>query len=386
MTASAAHLDHARALLAEHPIFDGHNDLPWAIRMHPDAPGDVAAYGLDRRAPGQTDLERLRAGGVGAQFWSVYVPAAPHGEGRSFAALQLEQIQLARRMIASFPEALAFCRTADEVEAAMAAGRVASLLGMEGGHVIEGSLDVLGAFRELGAAYLTLTHSRTTDWADACTDAPRHDGLSPFGREVVREMNRLGMLVDCSHVSPATMAAALDVTTAPVIFSHSSARAVCDHVRNVPDAILERLPANGGVCMVTFVASFISPATAAAVAPAVAELDRLTFEVTDPRELRRLRAELMAGLDIPLPGVAEVADHVDHVARVAGHDHVGIGGDFDGSLLFPVGLADVAAYPHLWAELIARGWTDAQLAALANGNVLRVMRAAEAVAAAGVAA
>lgn len=377
---ATAHLDRARALLREHPIFDGHNDLPWTIRQDLDARGDLAAYDLTRRTRGHTDLPRLREGGVGAQFWSVFVPAIPDANGISHGALQLEQIDLARRMIARHPAAVALCRTADEVEAAMASGRVASLLGMEGGHVIEGSLGALRAFRELGAAYLTLTHSRTTDWADAATDAPRHGGLSPFGREVVREMNRLGMLVDCSHVSPETMSDALDTSAAPIIFSHSSARAVCDVPRNVPDAILARLPGNGGVCMVTFVAGFISKATADAIAPGVAELERRSAGITDLRELRRLRDEIMGALDVPLPSIADVADHVEHVARVAGHESVGIGGDFDGSFLFPIGLDDVAAYPRLWAELLSRGWSDDQLAALANGNVLRVMRAAEAVA------
>ena len=377
---ATAHLDRARALLREHPIFDGHNDLPWTIRQDLDARGDLAAYDLTRRTRGHTDLPRLREGGVGAQFWSVFVPAIPDANGISHGALQLEQIDLARRMIARHPEALTLCRTADEVEAAMASGRVASLLGMEGGHVIEGSLGALRAFRELGASYLTLTHSRTTDWADAATDAPRHGGLSPFGREVVREMNRLGMLVDCSHVSPETMSDALDTSAAPIIFSHSSARAVCDVPRNVPDAILARLPGNGGVCMVTFVAGFISKATADAIAPGVAELERRSAGITHLRELRRLRDEIMGALDVPLPSIADVADHVEHVARVAGHESVGIGGDFDGSFLFPIGLDDVAAYPRLWAELLSRGWSDDQLAALANGNVLRVMRAAEAVA------
>lgn len=380
-TDAAAHLDHARALLRQHPVFDGHNDLPWTIRQDVEARGDVDAYDLTRRTTGHTDLPRLRDGGVGAQFWSVYVPALADPSGIGFAALQRQQIDLARRMIARYPQALTPCRTADEVEAAMHAGRVASLLGMEGGHVIEGSLATLRAFRELGAAYLTLTHTLTTDWADAATDAPRHGGLSPFGREVVREMNRLGMLVDCSHVAPETMTAALDTSTAPIIFSHSSARAVCDVPRNVPDPILARLPANGGVCMVTFVAGFVSKATAEAMAPGIAELERRSAGVSDLRELRRLRDEIIAGLEVPLPSVADVADHVEHVARVAGHEHVGIGGDYDGAVLFPVGLEDVTGYPLLWAELLARGWADAQLAALANGNVLRVMRAAEAVAA-----
>jgi membrane dipeptidase len=379
MTENARHLDHARELLRAHPVFDGHNDLPWAMRRAIGPDGNLDDYDLTARTAGHTDLPRLREGGVGAQFWSVYVPVVNRTSEISYAGRQLEQIDLARRMIDRYPDDLAFCRTADEVEAAMAAGRIASLLGMEGGHVIEGSLGTLRMFRELGAAYLKLTHSATTDWADSATDAPRHGGLSPFGRNVVREMNGLGMLVDCSHVSPATMADALDTSAAPIIFSHSSARAVCDVPRNVPDEILARLPANGGLCMVTFVASFVSPATAKVVEPAIEEVRRRS-EGLDPTEVRQLTDEVLAGVEIPLPGVAEVADHVDHVARVAGRDHVGLGGDFDGTLLLPTGLDDVAGYPRLIAELIGRGWTDDQLAKLTSRNALRVLREVEAVA------
>ena len=375
--ATAERLDHARELLRAHPLVDGHNDLPWAIRQHPDAPGDLAAYDLTQRTPGHTDLPRLRAGGVGGQFWSVFVPAELGG---GYAKVQLEQLELARRMIRRYPDDLAPCRTADEVEAAMAAGGIASLLGMEGGHVLEGSLGALRAFRELGAAYLTLTHNRNNEWADSATDEPQHGGLSDFGHEVVREMNRLGMLVDLSHVSPATMADALDTSEAPVIFSHSSARAICDVPRNVPDDILARLAASGGICMVTFVSGFISRAYADAVAPANAEFTRRSAGIDDPTRLRALRDEVIATVDLPRPALSEVADHVDHVARVAGMDHVGIGGDYDGSVIWPVGLEDVSGYPLLFAELMGRGWTDTDLAKLANGNILRVMREAEAVA------
>lgn len=376
MTEHERHLEHARELLRAHPVFDGHNDLPWAMRRAIGPNGNLDDYDITTATPGHTDLPRLRTGGVGAQFWSVYVPVVNRTSEISYAARQLEQIDLVRRLIARHPDHLAFCRTADEVEATMASGRIASLLGMEGGHVIEDSLATLRMFRALGAAYLTLTHSATTGWADSATDAPRHGGLSPFGRDVVREMNRLGMLVDCSHVSPETMADALDTSAAPIIFSHSSARAVCDVPRNVPDEILARLPANGGVCMVTFVASFVSKATARVVEPALDEVKRRS-EGLDPTEVRQLTDAVLAGVEIPLPGVAEVADHVDHVARVAGHDHVGLGGDFDGTLLLPIGLEDVSGYPRLIAELIGRGWTDDQLAGLTCRNVLRVMRAVE---------
>jgi membrane dipeptidase len=371
-------LAQARHLLAQQPVIDGHNDLPRAIRETPDAPGDVSAYDLRARTSGDTDLDRLRGGGVGGQFWSVFVPAEMNS---GFARLQLEQIDLARRMVAAYPYAMALCRTADEVEAAIAGGRVASLLGMEGGHVLENSLGALRAYRSLGAAYLTLTHNSTTDWADAATDIPRHGGLTDFGREVVREMNRLGILVDLSHAADTTMADALDTSAAPVIFSHSSARALCNVPRNVPDDILGRLPENGGICMVTFVSGFISEATAEALAPLHAELDRRSAGLDDPVAMRALRDELLDGVEVPRPSVADVADHVEHIARVAGVDHVGIGGDYDGSVIWPVGLEDVSCYPNLFAELIDRGWTDDDLAKLAGGNVLRVMRAAEAIAA-----
>jgi membrane dipeptidase len=369
-------LDHARALLAAYPLVDGHNDLPWAIRQHTGGTGDLDAYDLRRPTPGHTDLARLRAGGVGGQFWSVFVPAEL---GSGYARAQLEQIELARRMIERYPDDLAPCRTADEVEAAFAAGRIGSLLGIEGGHVLEGSLGALRAYRLLGVAYLTLTHNRANEWADSATDEPVHGGLSDLGREVVAEMNRIGMLVDLSHVAPTTMRDALDATEAPVIFSHSSARALCDVPRNVPDEILARLPANGGMCMVTFVSGFVSQAAADVMVPAIAEYGRRTEGMTDATEIRAVRDEILGALDVPRPSVADVADHVEHIVRVAGHEHVGIGGDFDGSVIWPIGLEDVASYPNLFAELLRRGWTDTDLAALAGGNILRVLRAAEAV-------
>jgi membrane dipeptidase len=371
-------LTHAVELLGRHPLIDGHNDLPWAIREYREAPGDLDAYDLRRRTDGHTDLPRLRAGGVSGQFWSVYVPAEL-GEG--YARTQLEQLDLARRMIARYPDDLVLCRTAEETEAAFAGGRIGSLLGMEGGHVIEGSLGALRAFYALGAAYMTLTHNRNTEWADSATDEPVHGGLTDFGREIVGEMNRIGMLVDLSHVAPSTMHDALDVAEAPVIFSHSSARAICDVPRNVPDEILARLSANGGVCMVTFVSGFVSQPAADVMIPAIAEFGRRSEGITDPAALHALRDSLLGTLDMPRPTIAEVADHVEHIARVAGHDHVGIGGDFDGSVIWPIGLEDVSGYPRLFAELVRRGWSDAHLSQLAGGNVLRVMRAAETVSA-----
>ena len=370
-------LEHARDLLREHPVIDGHNDLPWAIRGETGPPGDLEAYDLGRPTSGDTDIARLRAGGVGGQFWSVYVPA---GLTEGAARIQLEQIDLVHRMIARYPEDLALATTAAEVEQAMREGRIASLLGIEGGHVIENSLGALRAYHRLGVRYMTLTHSATLDWVDSSGEDRRHSGLTPFGEEVVREMNRLGMLVDLSHVSPDTMMDALRVAEAPVIFSHSSARAVCDHPRNVPDAVLARMPENGGVVMVTFVAAFVSPEFSAASQPLWKEYDERTKGITEPAERHRLWKELKARMPAIPVAPGEVADHVEHVRDVAGVDHVGLGGDYDGNDSWPEGLEDVAGYPTLFAELIRRGWSDADLAKLASGNVLRVMREAEAVA------
>ena len=335
-------------MLASRPLFDGHNDLPWAIR-NAEAPSDVRAYDLSRPTPGHTDMPRLRAGGVGAQFWSVYVPASAMATGGA-ARMQLEQIDIARQIIAAHSEELGLALTAAEVMDVFHKGKIASLLGMEGGHAIENSLGSLRAFYALGVRYMTLTHSANVDWADSCCEAPELGGLSPFGEEVVREMNWLGMLVDLSHVSPETMHDALDIAEAPVIFSHSSARAVTDHPRNVPDDVLMRLSENGGVVMVTFVEPFVNQA--------VADYD-------GPRE------------DAPRATLADVADHIEHARRVAGADHVAIGGDFDGIDRGPVGLEDVSTYPALFAELSRRGWTESELRALAADNMLRAMRQAE---------
>ncbi len=280
-------------------------------------------------------------------------------------------------MVARYPEDLALCLTADDVDRALAEGRIASLLGMEGGHVLEGSLGALRAFWELGARYLTLTHNTANEIADSATDVPRHGGLSPFGREVVTEMNRLGMLVDLSHTSVETMSDALDASHAPVIFSHSSARALCDVARNVPDEILGRMPANGGLVMVTFVAGFIAPEAAAVLIPAMAEFNVRAQGIKDVDVRDALSREIIDTLTVPSPPLEMVADHVEHVARVAGHDHVGIGGDYDGNVFWPVDLEDVSCYPNLFAELLRRGWTEEDLARLANGNIRRVLRDAE---------
>ncbi len=377
-TAGDEALDRARRLLRSTPLIDGHNDLPWRIRTTVGSPRDVAAYDLRRPTPGHTDLERLARGLVGAQFWSVYVPGDYKDSG--FVRLQLEQIELARRVIAAYPDRLAPALGADDIEREFRAGRIASLIGLEGGHVLENSLAVLRAYYALGARYLTLTHNVTTDWADAALDSARHGGLTPFGREVVREMNRLGMLVDLSHTSPAVMSAALDVSEAPVIFSHSAARALVDHPRNVPDSILARLLRNGGLVMVTFVPAFVSAEVAAYEAAREARERELRPTIPDSAERRRALAPWDAEHPRPVATLAQVADHIEHVRRVAGVDHVGIGSDFDGIEHVPAGLEDVSRFPALFAELIRRGWSDQDLRKLAGGNLLRVLRAAEAVA------
>lgn len=368
-------LERARALLEAHPIIDGHNDLPWVIR---EQGGDVANWDLYGEVPGDTDIARLRAGGIGGQFWSVFIPGTAEQGEEGWAKTQLEQLAIARAIVAKYPEVFAFTGTADAVEAAMAEGRIASLYGIEGGHAIENSLGALRAFYDLGVRYMTLTHSQSVDWADAAGQN-EHGGLTDFGREVVREMNRLGMLVDLSHVSPAVMHDALDVTEAPVIFSHSNAYAITPHRRNVPDQVLARLRGNGGVVMVSFVNTFNTPAFAEWEAGFKAF--RGAVEWGEPGYDEALEA-YSADNPVPKATVADVADHVDHIAAVAGKGHVGIGADLFGEMDWMVpGLAYADGYPKLFAELLRRGWTEEQLAALANGNILRVLRTAEQVAA-----
>ena len=377
ISAQDAALERAKRILRAAPLIDGHNDLPWEIRESETAPRDVAAYDLRTTTRGQTDFARMKEGMLGGQFWSIYVPG---DIGSGFARVQLEQFDIARRMIAMYPERLGLALTADDIEREFRRGRVGSLLGMEGGHVIENSLGALRSYYDLGARYMTLTHNSTLDWADAAMDSVRHGGLTEFGREVVREMNRLGMIVDLSHVSPGTMSDALDVTEAPVIFSHSSARGLTDHVRNVPDSILARLPKNGGVVMVTFVSGFISQATMDWERRA-GEARRGLRGMADTTERRRQWVEWTTANPMPRSTIKDVADHVEHVRKVAGVDHVGLGGDYDGTTGLPVGMEDVSKYPNLFAELVRRGWSDADLKKLAGGNVLRALRAAEATAA-----
>ena len=366
----AASLSAARDLLRSTPVLDGHNDLPWALRK--GAAGDPASVDIAAPVPfTQTDLPRLAEGGVGAQFWSVYVPANLADEAA--VATTLEQVDLVRQLIARHADALELALTADDVERIMAAGKVASLMGAEGGHSIGCSLGVLRALHALGVRYMTLTHNLNVPWADSATDEPACGGLTDFGRDVVREMQRIGMLVDLSHVSPGTMSDALDVAVRPVIFSHSSARAVTDHPRNVPDAILGRLAGNGGVAMVTFVPAFVSPACRDWDLAAAAEAERRGLDYRSQASRSEL-ADWAAAHPMPRATVGDVADHVEHVREVAGLDHVGIGGDFDGTDELPEGLQDVSRYPVLFAELTDRGWSPAECGKLASGNILRVLR------------
>ncbi|WP_329078579.1 dipeptidase [Streptomyces niveus] len=373
------YLEQARELLEDFPVVDGHNDLPWALR-------EQVRYDLDRRdiaddqsAHLHTDIPRLRAGGVGAQFWSVYVRSDMAGD--TAVSATLEQIDVVGRLIARYPGDLAAAHTADEMENARRTGRIASLMGAEGGHSINNSLATLRALYVLGVRYMTLTHNDNLAWADSATDEPGVGGLSPFGHEVVREMNRTGMLVDLSHVAATTMRDALATSAAPALFSHSSARAVCDHPRNVPDDVLELLAANGGVAMATFVPKFILPEAIAWTKAADENMREHGAHPLDTTESgMRIHREFEAANPRPTATVATVADHLDHMREVAGIDHIGIGGDFDGTAFTPEGLEDVAGYPNLIAELFARRWSPEDLSKLTWHNAVRVLRAAEDVA------
>jgi membrane dipeptidase len=367
-------LERARALLAAHPLVDGHNDLPFALRKLVNYDLDTYDVG-ERQTRTHTDLVRLAEGGVGGQFWSVYVPAGWAGEKAVTATL--EQIDAVHALIARYPTRLSLAVTADDVEAAHARGTIASLLGAEGGHSIDSSLAVLRSLYALGVRYMTLTHNNNVPWADSGTDVERLGGLNDFGRDVVREMNRLGMLVDLSHTSVGTMRDALETTSAPVIFSHSSARAICDHPRNVPDDILGKLAGNGGVCMVTFVPSFVSEDCRVWEGAVLAEMAERGEDGEDWDAFEAAAVRYAAANPMPQATLTQVADHVEHVREVAGIDHVGIGGDYDGCGVLPVGLQDVSCYPDLIAELAERGWSEADLAKLTRRNILRVLRDAE---------
>ena len=372
--------DRATALHKAVPTIDGHNDYPWALREK--SPGrDLNVLDIGQSQPSlMTDIARLRAGGVGGQFWSVYVPATM--QGKEAVRATLEQIDIVHRMVAKYPDTFVLARTADDVERAFKAGKVGSMIGMEGGHSIDSSLATLRMMHALGAGYMTLAHSKNVPWADSATDKPVLGGLSPFGEQVVREMNRLGMLVDLSHVSEDTMADAIRVSRAPVMFSHSSARAVCGHPRNVPDAILKQLPANGGIVMVTFVPSFIAPVAGAKYAEEYAMFSSLQEQyASEPEKLRAAIAEYRKTHPAPKATLSMVADHIDHIRKVAGIDHIGLGGDFDGIDSVVEGLEDVSKYPALTAELLRRGYGDEDIKKILGLNILRVMRRAEATAA-----
>ena len=368
-------------ILKKTPLIDGHNDLPWALRQDHGQSVEGLESGTDKREkPLMTDMARLREGRVGGQFWSVYISGTITGD--EAIRTTIEQIDTARRIIDTYPQHLELASTADDMARIHKSGRIGSLLGIEGGRQIGGSMATLRRFYDLGVRYMTLTHNQTTEWADAGTDEPKYDGLSPFGVEVVKEMNRLGMLVDLSHVAPATMRDAIEASRAPVIFSHSNAHALDPHPRNVPDEVIGLLPSNGGVMMITFVPTFLSKEDWAWSRERSAEEARLKSLYSFSKD--KVEAGLKAwetAHPAPVVDVATVADHIEHVVKVAGHDHVGIGGDLDGIDRTVTGLNGVEDYPNLFAELIRRGWSDQNLAKLAGGNILRALHRAEAVAA-----
>jgi membrane dipeptidase len=365
-------LEQARALLKSTPLIDGHNDLPWVIRE--EAGGDVLAYDLTRDTELETDIPKLRAGLLGAQFWSVWVPGElpPIDYGK----VQLEQIDIARQIISAYPETFELALTADDIERIYKTGKIASLLGMEGGYALYSSLGAMRMFYELGVRYMTLSHNVTLDWVDAALGEQTHGGLTPFGRAMVKEMNRTGMMVDLAHTSPAAMHQALDETRAPVIWSHAAARALVDHPRNVPDDVLKRLPDNGGVVMVTFVPSFLSQE--------VWDMEETMWETDASLELTSEYRKIWLAYDaehgVKRATIDQLAAHIEHVRDIAGIDHVGIGSDYWGMLDGPIGLEDVSGFPHLFAALIYRGWSEEDLSKLAGQNLLRVMRQVETVA------
>jgi len=360
-------------------VFDGHNDLPWVVRTKASRSFD--ALDISQPQPQiHTDIERLRQGGVGAQFWSVFVPARTAESGLSHQ-MTLEQIEIVKAMVARYPETFELALTSEDVERIRSQGKIASMIGVEGGHAIENSIEKLRRLAEFGARYMTLTHSESLDWADSCSDEPRSGGLSEFGKEVVREMNRLGMMVDISHVAPSTMQAVLDTSVAPVIFSHSSARGVADHVRNVPDEILKQLPADGGVVMINFYSGFVVPASVKITRDMFERSRALREKYGDDEEAIK-KEETAFRIANPLhPGtVHDVADHIDHVVKMAGIDHVGIGSDYDGIDMVPKQLEDVSTYPVLTQVLLDRGYSEGDIHKFMSGNVMRVMQATEEVA------
>ncbi len=380
LAAQDPHMAKALRVLRTTPLIDGHNDLPWAIRNFKASPHDVEAYDLTKRTTGHTDIARLKAGLLGGQFWSVYIPGDVKDSG--YARIQLEQIDIAQRVFRKYPSVFQPALTASGVRQAFANKKIGSLMGMEGGHAIENSLGALRAYYGMGVRYMTLTHNVTLDWADAANGEQLRGGLTKFGEEVVHEMNRLGMLVDLAHTSPSTMSDALTTSEAPVIWSHACARAVTDVPRNVPDSILRRVPQNGGVVMITFVPGFLSQKVVDHAALRQARQGQVRTQFGADSAGARAA---MAAWDREHPRVKatiqDVADHIEHVRKVAGVNHVGIGSDFDGVDDLPVGLEDVSKYPSLFAELSRRGWSEADLRKLAGENILRVLTQAERVAA-----
>jgi membrane dipeptidase len=372
----------AETLLSKTPIIDGHNDTPEQLRElfgNDFSKFDLQALPADILSKTHTDIPNLRKGHVGGQFWSVWVdPALPKHEA---VTRTLEQIDTVKRMVERYPDTFQMALTVADIDAAMKKKRIASLIGMEGGHSIGGSLAILREMYRAGARYMTITHFLTTDWADSATDAPKHEGLSPFGVEVIKEMNRLGMIADISHVAETTMHDVLDVSTAPVLFTHSNARALLDHPRNVPDTVLKRLPANGGVVMVTFVPIYLSPDVLQWDRDKAAQVARFKASfVGNPDGEKAAMEAWIAANPSPKATIKQVADMIDHVRNIAGIDHIGIGGDFGGVDTLPAGLENVSKYPALFAELLRRGYSEKDLAKIAQGNVLRVMRGAEAAA------
>ncbi|MEG2313421.1 dipeptidase [Brevundimonas sp.] len=379
-TDAAAAEARARQILRRTPLIDGHNDLPWAIRQgfENDVHGVDLTSDLSMATRLHTDIPRLREGGVGAQFWSVYVPASM--TQLEAAKATFEQIDTVKRIIGGYPQTFELATTADDIVRIHRQGKIASLIGMEGGYSIDDSLGLLREFRRAGALYMTLTHSKSTNWADSGTDAPKWGGLNPFGEEVVKEMNRIGMMVDLSHVSAETMKDAIRVSSAPVIFSHSSALGVTGHPRNVPDDVLAMMKDNGGIVMVTFVPGFINEQVRSWSANRSAEQARLnSLHPGDPERARRELAEWTTAHPIPRATLDDVVAHIQHVRDVAGIDHIGLGGDFDGVDALPVDVEAVDAYPRILGRLIQNGWSDADIRKLAGENMLRVMRGVEAV-------
>ncbi len=365
----------AKAIHEKAYVFDGHNDLPWEIRKFAKRFDDCD---ISKPQPNlHTDIDRLRLGNVGAQYWSVYVPADTMRAGVAYRTT-VEQIDLVHAMVKRYPDVFQLCLTANDIESARKAGKIASLIGMEGGHSIEDSIQNLRRLYDMGARYMTLTHSDTLSWADAATDQSKHDGLSPFGEEIVREMNRLGMLVDISHVSPATMHDALDISAAPVIFSHSSARTIADHPRNVPDEILKRLPENGGVVMINFYSGFVVPKSAEIMKEMFQVRRELQAKYPDDKEkMEREYKQWQVKNPYPAGEASIIADHIEHVIKVAGIDHVGLGSDYDGISTAPKGMEDVSTYPLITEMLVQRGYSEEDIHKVLYKNALRVLRDAE---------